>query len=335
MRRRARRADRQARPSAVASGATTGRPLPERVRTPLERHLDADLADVRVHTDAGAAELARAADAEAFTVGRSVVFGEGRFDPGTDEGARLLAHELTHVVQQRDAGQPAIDRKIDRITTSGCSVVIELAIGLYGSRATPELAARWQSWINSRWSGTAACTGNSAGSCSARVVATVTAHPAVNWWWQVPESNSAYVREPGYRSRVNVAVDSGDWAVDEDELSIAHETGHLMGLGDEYWRLPLMDNRSESDFVNDIMANYYRDPGPTEFGPALTRVLDMEDVVCPCCVRYPPCGPNNCALNPGLPCAAVGERRHCEWIRANNGPEALARYGVDCRTLGR
>lgn len=301
----------------------------------MERHLDADLSDVRVHTDAGAADLARSVDAEAFTVGRSVVFGEGRFDPDSDEGTRLLAHELTHVVQQRDAGHAAVDKKIDRISTSGCSVVIELAIGLYGPRATPALAAQWQSWINSYWSGTTTCSRNSAGSCQARVVATVTAHPAMSWWMFVPESNTVLVREPGFRAFVNMAISSGDWAEDESALDVAHETGHLLGLSDQYWNLPLLEGRSKSGFVNDIMANYYRDPGPTHFGPALTRVLDAHDVVCPCCVRYPPCGPNNCALNPGLPCAAVGERRHCEWIQANNGPEALARYGVDCRTLAR
>lgn len=42
---------------------------------------------------------------------------------------------------------------------------------------------------------------------------------------------------------------------------------------------------------------------------------------------------NNCAPNPDLPCSAVAGRRHCEWIRANNTPQALARYGVDCATL--
>jgi len=323
------------RTSGGVADTTSGRALPESVRSEFERRLGADLRDVRIHTDAAAAGLARTARADAFTVGRSVVFGEGRFAPETEEGGRLVAHELAHVVQQRDRGEAAIDRKIERIDTSGCSVTIELEIGLYGSRATTALAALWQSWINSRWNGTVACTGNSAGTCAAGVNATVTAHPTLDWWWQLPESNSVYIREAGYRSYVNTLIDSGDWAVDEGQLTVAHETGHLLGLPDEYWNLSLLDYRSESDFVNDIMANYYSDPGPTVFGPALTRVLDAEDVLCPCCVRYPPCGPNNCALNPGLPCSAVGERRHCEWIHANNGPEALARYGIDCRTLPR
>jgi len=307
--------------------------MPEDVRGDFERRFGTGLDGVRIHDDAGAADLARAAGAEAFTAGRSIVFAEGRYDGHSTDGRQLLAHELGHVVQQRDAGRPAINRKIDRLNTVGCSVEIELDIGLYGSRATSELAARWQSWINTRWAGTAACTGNSAGSCTARVHARVAAHPSINWWWLVPESNSVYVREPGYRSQVNIAVDSGDWAENEDELSVAHETGHFMGLGDKYWDLPWIGSWSESGFVNDIMANYYKDPGPTIFGPALTRVLDAQATTCPCCVRYPPCDVGNCALSPGLPCHLVGERRHCEWIWAHNGPEALARYGVDCRTL--
>lgn len=55
---------------------------------------------MRVHTDEGAAETAQAVNARAFTVGRDVVFGAGQYQPETNEGRRLLAHELTHLVQQ-------------------------------------------------------------------------------------------------------------------------------------------------------------------------------------------------------------------------------------------
>jgi hypothetical protein len=62
-----------------------------------------DLGDVRIHADHRAGELARAVDARAFTVGNDVFFGEGEYRPGTRGGDELLAHELTHVVQQRGA----------------------------------------------------------------------------------------------------------------------------------------------------------------------------------------------------------------------------------------
>jgi hypothetical protein len=55
---------------------------------------------VRVHTDAQAAEAAQAVNALAYTVGREIVFGANQYEPGTIQGRRLLAHELTHTVQQ-------------------------------------------------------------------------------------------------------------------------------------------------------------------------------------------------------------------------------------------
>jgi len=66
----------------------------------MEPRFGHDFSNVRVHTDSKAAESAGAVDALAYTVGRDVVFGAGQYMPGTREGQRLLAHELTHVVQQ-------------------------------------------------------------------------------------------------------------------------------------------------------------------------------------------------------------------------------------------
>lgn len=81
----------------------TGVPLSGIQRQAMEHRLGHDFSDVRVHTDAAAADAALAVRAEAFTVGRRVVFGANRF---TDDaaGRSLLAHELTHVVQQRRPG---------------------------------------------------------------------------------------------------------------------------------------------------------------------------------------------------------------------------------------
>lgn len=78
-----------------------GQPLDPRVRRPLEHHLGADLSDVEVHTGTQADASAKAVSAQAYTAGRHIVFAEGRYRPDTIEGNKLLAHELTHVVQQR------------------------------------------------------------------------------------------------------------------------------------------------------------------------------------------------------------------------------------------
>jgi hypothetical protein len=77
-----------------------GQPLDGATRAFMEPRFGHDFGRVRVHTDARAAEAARAVRALAYTVGRDVTFGAGRYAPETGEGQRLLAHELTHVVQQ-------------------------------------------------------------------------------------------------------------------------------------------------------------------------------------------------------------------------------------------
>lgn len=77
-----------------------GQPLDAGTRTFMESRFSHDFSGVRVHTDAKAAESARSVNALAYTVGRDLVFGMGQYSPTTMIGRRLLAHELTHVVQQ-------------------------------------------------------------------------------------------------------------------------------------------------------------------------------------------------------------------------------------------
>jgi hypothetical protein len=93
-------------PPAVRSVlATSGRPLEPRSRSVMERAFGHDFGRVRIHTDAAAAASARSVAAHAYTVGDHVVFGAGRFAPDSARGLRLLAHELAHVVQQRNVVQ--------------------------------------------------------------------------------------------------------------------------------------------------------------------------------------------------------------------------------------
>jgi hypothetical protein len=87
-------------PSVEGVLRSPGQPLDENTRTAMEERLGRNFRDVRVHADAPSAESARAVNALAYTVGNDVVFGEGRYDPNTHDGRRLLAHELVHVVQQ-------------------------------------------------------------------------------------------------------------------------------------------------------------------------------------------------------------------------------------------
>ena len=91
-------------------GSGGGAPLDKDTRGFMESRLGADFSDVRVHTDAKASDSARSVQAYAYTVGSDVVFQSGKYEPDSDSGKRMLAHELTHVVQQRSgpvAGTPA------------------------------------------------------------------------------------------------------------------------------------------------------------------------------------------------------------------------------------
>ena len=91
-------------------GSGGGSALPTDVRTDMEARLGADFGDVRVHTDDKAHDSARAVNAHAYTVGSDVVFQRGGYDTTSTAGRTTLAHELTHVVQQRSGpvdGAPA------------------------------------------------------------------------------------------------------------------------------------------------------------------------------------------------------------------------------------
>jgi hypothetical protein len=77
-----------------------GHPLPPHVQDFMESRFGTDFSGVKVHTDFKAVQLSRELNAKAFTHGSDIYFNQGKFDPGTNEGKRLMAHELTHVVQQ-------------------------------------------------------------------------------------------------------------------------------------------------------------------------------------------------------------------------------------------
>jgi hypothetical protein len=77
-----------------------GQPLDSQTRSVMEPHFRHDFSHVLVHTDAKAAESARAVNALAYTVGRDLVFGAGSYSPNISEGQKLIAHELAHVAQQ-------------------------------------------------------------------------------------------------------------------------------------------------------------------------------------------------------------------------------------------
>ena len=113
-----------------------GRPLEPSVRGPMEARFGHDFSRVRVHTDSRAAESAQAVGAAAYTVGSDVVFGGGRYGPGSTGGADLLAHELGHVVQQRDTS--AVPSSLP-VSPANDPLERDADAGAPASRASPQV----------------------------------------------------------------------------------------------------------------------------------------------------------------------------------------------------
>lgn len=95
----------------VQESRSGGQPLPASTRSYLEPRFGHEFGDVRLHTDSKADEAARAVGAQAFTLGRDIVFRDGAYRPETAGGRQLLAHELTHVVQQRGHDTASVIRR--------------------------------------------------------------------------------------------------------------------------------------------------------------------------------------------------------------------------------
>ncbi|PYX00259.1 MAG: hypothetical protein DMG89_04890 [Acidobacteria bacterium] len=113
-----RHADGQGEPSGVPPIVhdvlgTPGQPLEDDTRAFFEPRFGHDFTRVRVHNDAQAAASARAVNALAYAVGNNIVFGAGQYAPSNGRGKRLLAHELTHVMQQQNQSSSAVQYQLE------------------------------------------------------------------------------------------------------------------------------------------------------------------------------------------------------------------------------
>lgn len=101
--------------------SSAGKPMDPSLRVDMERRFGHDFSQVRVHADADASLSAQDVNAQAYTVGRHLVFGAGRYAPTTHQGQRLLAHELAHVLQQT-GGDPLASGNNTRSAVSASSI---------------------------------------------------------------------------------------------------------------------------------------------------------------------------------------------------------------------
>ena len=99
--------------------ASGGRPLDSALQQDMEQRFGHDFSRVRIHSGGAAGQSTQDVNAHAYTVGHNVVFGAGRFAPGTHEGRRLIAHELTHVVQQNGSAKSVQRQMITPLAAGG------------------------------------------------------------------------------------------------------------------------------------------------------------------------------------------------------------------------
>ena len=102
----------------IQTGSSLGKPIDIRTNKEMSRKIGFDFSGVRVHTDASAVYLNKGLNARAFTYGSDIFFNKGEYKPNSSSGKKLLAHELTHVVQQSRMGDSA-QRKMIQCTTAG------------------------------------------------------------------------------------------------------------------------------------------------------------------------------------------------------------------------
>lgn len=97
-----------------------GQPLSNKIRQPMEQAMQADFSNVKIHAGSQADTLSRSIQAKAFTTGQDIFFKKDAYNPGSESGQELIAHELTHVVQQN---QGSIQRNIDDLATEATKEV--------------------------------------------------------------------------------------------------------------------------------------------------------------------------------------------------------------------
>lgn len=95
--------------ASIQKARGSGQRLPDHVREPTERIFGADFSGIRVHANTESDRLNQSLNTHAFTTGQDIFFRQGAYQPGSQPGQKLIAHELTHVVQQRGMRTPLSD----------------------------------------------------------------------------------------------------------------------------------------------------------------------------------------------------------------------------------
>jgi len=119
--------------SRIQDSSGKGKPLPGKTRAEMESAIGTDFSGVNIHTDASAVQMNQELGAQAFTHGRDVYFNSGKYRPESSDGKKLLAHELTHVVQQSGNDRVSLDRANTTNTSVGVKNTLKSSFTFSGS----------------------------------------------------------------------------------------------------------------------------------------------------------------------------------------------------------
>ncbi|CAN5540555.1 hypothetical protein BH23ACT3_BH23ACT3_11660 [soil metagenome] len=123
--------------SAIDRARGGGAPIESRVRSRFEGAMGTDLGGVRMHTDDSADKLSRAVSAKAFTTGNDVFFSKGSYDPHSSDGQHLLAHELTHTVQQQGSARRT---SVQRMSVQGTDFSATTSVRVFSGGGSGNVA---------------------------------------------------------------------------------------------------------------------------------------------------------------------------------------------------
>jgi hypothetical protein len=246
--------------AAIDQARGGGQRLPAGVRRPMEQAFGADFSGVKIHTDQRADRLSRSLSARAFTTGRDVFFRKGEFSPTSRPGQKLLAHELTHVVQQgggairreladepRPAAQPAGGEQAPDLRDAQTGKrVDQLQPGdVLLPRGGKELAgdlAQYSSFLHQLWRGQARGANGGFPAAGLALGGTIVAHASGNGVSRAPVQGDHYVFRCRNRALADLAARLAT------NLSVFHNS--VSGLESKYSSVRAFDALAHSSRFN-------------------------------------------------------------------------------------
>jgi hypothetical protein len=301
----------------ILSSQGGGSPLDGGVRSFMQNRFGADFSDVKIHTDPKAVQLNRELNARAFTIGKDIYFDKGQYRPDSFEGKQLLAHELTHTIQQQSMSELLFQRKkydgkddagFYEIDDEACTFgyrqdwYFNFAGSNIAAADQPAFMSSGKSQIESGWSGKyKLISGNKTCPCGE---AGFTVDVKLNTFNQERKGKHGYsinVEKDRDRSVTNPLSSTIKMEEDADVPKnmghtvpmdiMSHEFGHTLGLQDEYnWWAALFGVPGSGD--KSSLMHRGNDVKPWHF----QHFADMLNLEMARCVFYPEGGVKRSSL---------------------------------------